>query len=164
MPRLTDAVLQRWAATTVRRSNFLPVHPWLYGLLPDDEGTPLVGIAFRLELDILQHCRESDEDDGDTDRTWERVRKCLTAFPPLNSELHFVPLGEARKWLETIRDEQGLAKAHFDGEEWRDSIATDEPQRKFRTGTPNLHLAISCKRNHSEGRQRRRLTALLGCL
>jgi hypothetical protein len=126
VPPISDAVLKRWAATTPRQSKFLPVHPWLYGLLPDDEGTPLVGIAFRLELDILQHCRESDEDDGDTDRTWEKVSKCLTAFPPLNSELHFTPLGKARECLETIPDEQRPAMAHFDGEEWTDSIAPDE--------------------------------------
>src|SRR5688572_27201137 len=70
VPPLSDVVLQRWAATTPRPSKFLPVHPWLYGLLPDAEGTPLVGIAFRLELDILQHCRELDEDDGGSDCTW----------------------------------------------------------------------------------------------
>jgi len=126
VPPLSDAVLKRWAATTPRLSKFLPVHPWLYGLLPDPEGTPLVGIAFRLELDILQHCRKSDEDDGDTDQTWEKIGKCLAAFPPLNSELHFVPLGKAREWLETIGDEQCPAMVHFDGEEWTDSILSNE--------------------------------------
>jgi len=129
VPPLTDAVLKRWAATTPGSPKFLPVHPWLYGLLPDDEGTPLVGIAFRLELDILQHCRESDEDDGDTDQTWEKIEKCLTVFPPLNSELHFVPVSEVRKWLEwlkTIPNEQRPAMAHFDGEEWTNFILPDE--------------------------------------
>src|SRR5439155_6905548 len=82
---LSDPILQRWAATTPRPSKFLPVHPWLYGLLPDVEGTPLVGIAFRLELDILQHCDQFEEDDGDSDRTWEEVCKCLATFPPLTS-------------------------------------------------------------------------------
>jgi hypothetical protein len=126
VPPLSDAGLKRWAATTPRPSKFLPVHPWLYGLLPDAEGTPLVGIAFRLELDILQHCRESDEDDGDTDRTWEKIEKCLTAFPPLNSELHFVRLDEARKWLEMLPEKQRLVLAHFDGEEWTNSILAEE--------------------------------------
>src|SRR5207249_3285789 len=50
VPPLTLATLQRWAATTPHPSRFLPVHPWLYGLLPDEEGIPLVGIAFRLEI------------------------------------------------------------------------------------------------------------------
>jgi hypothetical protein len=126
VPPLSDAVLKRWAATTPRLSKFLPVHPWLYGLLPDDEGIPLVGVAFRLELDILQHCCKSDEDDGDTDRTWEKIGKCLTLFPPLNSELHFVPLGKAREWLQTLPNEQRPAMAHFDGEEWTNSILPDE--------------------------------------
>ncbi|MCI0537749.1 MAG: type I-U CRISPR-associated helicase/endonuclease Cas3 [Verrucomicrobiales bacterium] len=126
VPPLSDAVLKRWAATTPRPSKFLPVHPWLYGLLPDDEGTPLVGVAFRLELDVLQHCRQPNEDDGDFDRTWEKVGKCLATFPPLNSELHFVPLGEARKWLKELPGEQRPALAHFDGEEWTDSILPEE--------------------------------------
>jgi hypothetical protein len=38
VPPLTLITLQQWAATTPRPSRFLPVHPWLYGLLPDKEG------------------------------------------------------------------------------------------------------------------------------
>ena len=122
VPPLSDAVLRRWAATTPRPSKFLPVHPWLYGLLPNGEGIPLVGIAFRLELDILQHCREFDEGDGDTDRTREKICKCLATFPPLNSELHFVPLNKARDWLGSLPAEHQTAMAHFDGDDWTDDV------------------------------------------
>ncbi len=121
VPPLTLATLQRWAATTARPSRFLPVHPWLYGLLPDEEGAALVGIAFRLEIDILQHCCEDEDVDERRDQTWERVHACLAEFPPLRSELHFVPLGEARAWVADPAIKRP-AMAHFDGDEWSDSI------------------------------------------
>jgi hypothetical protein len=123
VPPLTESVLQRWAATTPSPTRFLPVHPWLYGLLPDDEGTPLVGIAFRLELDVLRFHAEDTEDDEDNaayDREWQRVRRCLKAFPPLNSELHFVPLNDARTWLESENAPE--VRAHFDGDEWSEAF------------------------------------------
>jgi len=124
VPPLTDAVLQRWAATTPRSPKFLPVHPWLYGLLPDDEGTPLVGIAFRLELDILQHFSPVEDGEEDAARLWKKIRLCLTEFPPLRSELHFVPLNKAREWLAVLPPDQRATMAHFDGDEWMVSIQT----------------------------------------
>lgn len=127
VPPLTDAVLRRWAATTPRPPKFLPVHPWLYGLLPDDESTPLVGIAFRLELDILQHCDLTDEEEEEGgSRHWEKVSKILTDFPPLKSELHFAQLGKVREWLESLDGARQSAMALFDGDEWTDSILPDE--------------------------------------
>jgi hypothetical protein len=125
VPPLTESVLRRWAATTPRPSRFLPVHPWLYGLLPDDEGTPLVGIAFRLELDVLRfHAADGNEgeDNAAYDREWQKVCRCLTAFPPLNSELHFVPLGQVREWLSSLTHGELGAVAHFDGDGWTDFI------------------------------------------
>lgn len=132
VPAFTAPVLQRWSATTVRTSKFLPVHPWLYGLMPDDEGTPLVGIAFRLELDVLKFSPSPNEDDADFDPTEDRVLKCLERFPPLSSELHFVSLSDARKWLESVvsanlsaeeRERQRLA--HYNGDEWTADIDPD---------------------------------------
>jgi hypothetical protein len=122
VPPLTDTVLQRWAATTPRPPKFLPVHPWLYGLLPDGEGTPLVGIAFRLELDVLQHFIPVEDIKEDTARQWEKIRQCLTEFPPLRSELHFVPLKAVREWLAELPSDQRTTVAHFDGDEWTVSI------------------------------------------
>ncbi len=128
VPPLTDAVLRRWAATTPPHPRFLPVHPWLYGLLPNDEGTPLVGIAFRLEMDVLKHCsasheNEKDSNDGNDVKTWNAVRSCLKNFPPLRSELHFVPIYTVREWLTTHRQ---FTLAHFDGEEWATSVSPGE--------------------------------------
>ena len=126
VPPLSDAMLKRWAATTPRRSKFLPVHPWLYGMLPNDEGTPLVGIAFRLELDVLKHCAVSHEDeedgeDGNDVKVWKAVRTCLAEFPPLRSELHFVPIGTVREWLSSHKD---FTLAHFDGDEWANTVSS----------------------------------------
>jgi hypothetical protein len=125
VPPLTDAVLQRWAATTPRSPKFLPVHPWLYGLLPDDEGTPLIGIAFRLELDILRHFSPLEDDEEELARLWVKIRQCLTEFPPLRSELHFVPLNAAKEWLATLSPDQCATLAHFDGDEWTVSIQSN---------------------------------------
>lgn len=133
VPPLTESVLRRWTATTPPPSRFLPVHPWLYGLLPDDEGTPLVGIAFRLELDVLRFHSTEDEDDEDNaayDREWQKVSRCLTAFPPLNSELHFVPLKDARAWLEAHSADEPSVIVHFDGDEWTDSVAPEDLSAK----------------------------------
>lgn len=134
VPPLTESILRRWAATTPPPPRFLPVHPWLYGLLPDDEGTPLVGIAFRLELDVLRfHSadKEEDEDNAAYDRAWQKVNRSLAAFPPLNSELHFVPLKDARSWLEDLpADGPDFAIAHFDGDEWTDSITPEDLSAK----------------------------------
>jgi CRISPR-associated endonuclease/helicase Cas3 len=128
VPPLTDAVLRRWAATTPPHPRFLPVHPWLYGLLPSDEGTPLVGIAFRLEMDVLKHCsalheNEEDGDDGNGVKTRNAVLSCLSDFPPLRSELHFVPIYIVRDWL---KGHSQFTLAHFDGEEWAISVSPDE--------------------------------------
>ena len=123
VPPLTDAILNRWTATTPQPPYFLPVHPWLYGVLPNKEGTPLIGIAFRLELDVLKYAvplaDEENDDNGNETKTWNAVQKCLLAFPPLRSELHFVPINDVRNWLET---HTGFTLAHFDGDTWERSV------------------------------------------
>ena len=116
VPPLTSAVLRHWAATTPHPSRFLPVHPWLYGLLPDDEGTPLVGIAFRLELDLLQH-EPPPDDEAQAPELAPRVLEALGRFPPLRTELHLVPLEAARKWLTSLTNRE-LKIAHYDGDVW----------------------------------------------
>jgi superfamily II DNA or RNA helicase len=125
VPPLSDATLRRWAATTPRPTPHLPVHPWLYGLLPDDEGTPLVAIAFRLELDVLAHCETRDEESDESNNVWEKVKAVLTKFPPLRSEFHLAPIQHVRAWLEQQEDTQ-IALAHYDGETWDSRI---DPKR-----------------------------------
>jgi len=123
-PPLTSAVLQQWTATTPRPSRFLPVHPWLYGLLPSDDGTPLVGIAFRLELDALQTApipSEIDESEiQESENIDTRLREILHRFPPLRAELHYVPLWTAAEHLSS-NAAAGDRFARFDGEEWTTS-------------------------------------------
>jgi len=69
---------------------------------------------------------KGEEDETETDRTWEKVCRCLETFPPLNSELHFVPISEAREWLETLPAQFQTAMAHFDGDSWLNSFQPDE--------------------------------------
>lgn len=125
VPPLSDATLLRWVATTSRPTPHLPVHPWLYGLLPDDEGTPLVGIAFRLELDVLAHCEQRDDETEESNKVWETVKTVLTKFPPLRSELHLTPIHHVREWLEQQEKNQ-FTLAHYDGENWATEI---DPKR-----------------------------------
>lgn len=115
VPPLTAAVLQQWSATTPHPSRFLPVHPWLYGLLPDADSTPLVGVAFRLELDLLEH--EELSDDADSPGLSPQVLEALRCFPPLRAELHFVPLPKFREWLDSEASQEVRA-AFYDGDEW----------------------------------------------
>ena len=138
VPPLSDATLRRWAATTPRPTPHLPVHPWLYGLLPDDEGTPLVGIAFRLELDVLAHCDERNEEAEESKEMWEKVQDVLTKFPPLRSEFHLAPIARVREWLEQQKDDR-ITLAHYDGETWDNEI---DPRRL--TSNSVILLPTSC--------------------
>jgi CRISPR-associated endonuclease/helicase Cas3 len=115
VPPLTAAVLQQWAATTPNPSRFLPVHPWLYGLLPDGDGTPLVGVAFRVELDLLQH--EELDEDADSPGLSPVILETFRRFPPLRSELHFVPFPRMRDWLE-FETSREVCAAFFNGDAW----------------------------------------------
>ena len=98
VPPVTDAVLDYFSATTDSRSPHLSPHPFLYGLAEDDESTPLVGVAFRLEVEALREST-SDEDDMETAHAAGEVLEIFNRFPPLRAELHQVSLSAAREWL-----------------------------------------------------------------
>jgi CRISPR-associated helicase Cas3 len=100
VPPLTDAILDYWCATTEGTSRYLTPHPFLYGLLAEDEGTPLVGVAFRLELEALSEVPlDLDEDDTDEPAVHTEVIEIFTKFPPQRAELHHIPLHVMREWL-----------------------------------------------------------------
>lgn len=131
-PPLCGAVIQQWAATTAPPNPFLPVHPWLYGLLPDERGTLLVGIAFRLELDLLRFCDANPEDDAEdsSQRLGRKILNIFRRFPPLRSELHFIPLSDLQ---DALRAEPGAMQniVRFDGDEWtwyspKDRLSADD--------------------------------------
>lgn len=98
MPPVTDAVLDYWTATTDARSPHLSPHPFLYGLADDDEGTPLVGVAFRLEVEALRETADN-EDDTETPDAAAALLEIFKRSPPLRSELHQVKLSVVREWL-----------------------------------------------------------------
>jgi len=98
VPPLTDAVLDYFSATTESRSPHLSPHPFLYGLADEDEGTPLVGVAFRLEVEALRETAD-DEDDTETPDAATDVIEIFKRFPPLRAELHQVKLSVVREWL-----------------------------------------------------------------
>ena len=120
VPPLAPVVLQQWSATTIGASPYLPVHPWLYGMVQNDDGTPLVGLAFRIEMDLIpKEEAETAEDAQDTpSRASNRILDTLSTFPPLRAELHHVPLPCARDWLKSDLA-KGLSVAHFDGDSWK---------------------------------------------
>jgi CRISPR-associated endonuclease/helicase Cas3 len=118
VPPLTAALVAHWSATSNPRSPFLPVHPFLYGILPDDEGVPLVGIAFRLEMDaLLTSPRGDDGEEGEEADAETQVKEILQRFPLRRAELHFVPLPDARDWLSSEKASE-VPIARFDGEDW----------------------------------------------
>lgn len=98
VPPVTDAVLDYWSATTDARSPHLSPHPFLYGLAEDDEGTPLVGVAFRLEVEALRE-PAGDTDDPEMPNTAAEVLEIFERFPPLRAELHQMKLSAVREWL-----------------------------------------------------------------
>jgi CRISPR-associated helicase Cas3 len=105
VPPVTDAMLDYWSATTDARSPHLSPHPFLYGLAEDDEGTPLVGVAFRLETEALRE-NVSDQDDTETPDAATEVLEIFKRFPPLRAELHQVKLSAVRDWLASPEAEQ----------------------------------------------------------
>jgi len=118
VPVLTSSQIEHWSATTSPQNDFTPVHPFLYGILPDEEGTPLIGVAFRLEMDGLVASRPEDEDESDEQSIRVRVEEIFTMFPPCRAELHYVPISAARTWLASPEASK-IPVAVFDGEEWR---------------------------------------------
>jgi len=105
VPPLTDAVLDYFSATTEPRSPHLSPHPFLYGLADEDEGTPLVGVAFRLEVEALRETAD-DEDDTETPDAAADVIEIFKRFPPLRAELHQVKLSVVREWLDSAAAEE----------------------------------------------------------
>lgn len=101
VPPITDTVLDYWSATTDERSPQLSPHPFLYGLGENDEGTPLVGVAFRLEVEALREASSSDDDDPDSPDVADEVVEIFEKFPPLRAELHQMTLKAVRDWLAT---------------------------------------------------------------
>ncbi|MGH8246749.1 MAG: hypothetical protein ACREUU_09990, partial [Gammaproteobacteria bacterium] len=79
VPPVTDAVLDYWSATTEPRSPHLSPHPFLYGLVDDDESTPLVGIVFRVEIEAL---RVTGHEEIDTPNPTAEVLEIFKRFPP----------------------------------------------------------------------------------
>jgi len=98
VPPLTDTVLDYWSATTDARSPHLSPHPFLYGLADDDEGTPLIGVAFRLEVEALRETADDEDNTEATDAVADVV-EILKRFPLLRAELHQMKLSTVRDWL-----------------------------------------------------------------
>jgi hypothetical protein len=119
VPPLTLATIEHWSGTTKSRNAFVPVHPFLYGIQPDVEGMPLVGVAFRLEMDALAAApfegEEEEEEEFEERTIGTQVEEIFRRFPPRRAELHFVPISIARDWLAEVSP---IPVAHFDGEEW----------------------------------------------
>jgi CRISPR-associated helicase Cas3 len=129
VPPLTAALIEHWSATTDPRDDFLPVHPFLYGILPDKEGTPLVSLAFRLEMDaLLQSLGDKEGDENEGQAVEEQVKEILRRFPPLRAEFHFVSVATARDWFSSTAA-SAVRVAHFDGDEW--SVTPDRADRSF---------------------------------
>lgn len=100
VPPLTQTVLDYWSTTTEARSPHLSPHPFLYGLADDDEGTPLVGVAFRLEVEALRETADG-EDDTEAPNPSSDLVEIFERFPPLRSELHQMKLSTVREWLDS---------------------------------------------------------------
>jgi CRISPR-associated helicase Cas3 len=140
MPPLTDAVLDYWSATTDERSPQLSPHPFLYGLAEDDEGTPLVGVAFRLEVESLREITD-DDDDPETPDAAGDVLEIFERFPPLRAELHQMKLSAVRDWLATPEAEKHPL-IYRDRDQWRSKAAGESAVVVTRALGPNGTLIL----------------------
>ncbi|PZR80037.1 MAG: type I-U CRISPR-associated helicase/endonuclease Cas3, partial [Chthoniobacterales bacterium] len=102
VPALTRATIEHWAATTEARTKYLSPHPFLYGHALDAESTPLVAVAFRLEIEALrQRHTDVDEEDTEDDDNERQLINIFKLFPPLRAELHHLPIIVLREWLKS---------------------------------------------------------------
>jgi CRISPR-associated endonuclease/helicase Cas3 len=140
MPPLTDAVLDYWSATTDPRSSYLSPHPFLYGLPEDDENTPLVGVAFRLEVEALSDSADEDEDTEAPTAAVE-VEEIFKRFPPLRAELHWIRLSVVREWL-TSAEAEAHPFVYRDGDKWRAKPAREPTATAAAAVGPNSTLIL----------------------
>jgi CRISPR-associated helicase Cas3 len=129
VPPLTTSLVEQWSATTDPRNAFLPVHPFLYGILRDEKETPLVSVAFRLEMDALAAApvdEEEDEQEGQAVET--QVKEVFRRFPPRRAEFHFVSLAGAREWFSSA-EASTIPVALFDGGQW--SVTSDHKESRL---------------------------------
>ena len=140
VPPPTDAVLDYWSATTEARSPHLSPHPFLYGLTEDDECTPLVGIAFRLEVEALRETT-NDEDDTETPDAAADVLEIFKRFPPLPAELHQVSLSSVREWLDSP-DAEKHPFVFRDHDQWRTKSASEPADDVRATLEPDCTLVL----------------------
>lgn len=141
VPPLTETVLDYWSATTDERSPQLSPHPFLYGLGENDEGTPLVGVAFRLELEALREITTNDDDDPELPDLATEVEEIFQCFPPLRAELHQMKLSAVRNWLATPEAEQ-QPLVFRDLDKWRAKPAGESTAAAIRALGPNGTLIL----------------------
>lgn len=153
VPPLTDTVLDYWSATTEERSPQLSPHPFLYGLDKNDEGTPLVGVAFRLEVEALRE-GSTDPDDPDEPDVSTDVLEIFKSFPPLRAELHQMKLSAVREWLATPEAEQ-QPLIYRDHDKWQAKAAGESTVAAVCALGPNstlilpASLAIRCEESNA---------------
>jgi len=140
VPPVTDAVLDYWSATTDARSPYLSPHPFLYGLAEDEEGVPLVGVAFRLEVEALRETT-GDEDDPETPDTTAEVLEIFNGFPPLRAELHQMKLSVVREWLASPEGEKHPF-IYRSRDKWHAKGADESSTESARTLGPNSTLIL----------------------
>jgi CRISPR-associated endonuclease/helicase Cas3 len=144
-PPVTDAILDCWSATTDARSPHLSPHPFLYGLNEDEEGTPLVGVAFRLELEALRETATVGDTDPDRPDAATTVLEIFEKFPPLRAELHYVRLSTAREWLNSPEaEQQPLLFRKYD--QWQVKLAGEPGAEAARLLGPNATIILPASR------------------
>jgi hypothetical protein len=141
VPPVTNAVLDYWSSTTDDRSLHLSPHPFLYGLREDEEGTPLAGIAFRLEVEALRQSATGDDEDPDSPDAAAGVLEIFERFPPLRGELHYVKLSTVREWLSSPEAEQApVIFRKFD--QWQVKPVNEPGDNVARTLGPGVTLIL----------------------
>ncbi len=140
VPPVTNAVLDYWSATTDPRSPYLSPHPFLYGLADNDEGTPLVGVAFRLEVEALRE-PAGDEEDPETTNIAAEVLEIFERFPPLRAELHQMKLSAVREWLTSPEGEEHPL-VYRSRDKWHAKGAGESASEPARALGPNSTLVL----------------------
>jgi hypothetical protein len=93
-------------STTDNRSPHLSPHLFRCGLYESEEGTPLVGLAFRLEVEALLQNAAGEDEAPDKPDPAAAVVEIFEKLPTLRAELHYVGPSAAREWLASPEAEQ----------------------------------------------------------
>src|SRR6185437_3396226 len=102
---------------------------------------PLIGVAFRLEMEAMRETATGDDVDPDKPDIADELVEIFERFPPVRAELHYVKLSTAREWLASS-DARQQPLIFFYRDQWRAKPVGEPGDTIARLLAPNTTLIL----------------------